>query len=94
MIFNKKNLIIAGLLFSTIAKAEITHEDWNAKFQSTYVWQKDAAFHSSYASINSLSQDSFKSYSFTATAALEFVFGKGLNYILIQKLPKGWNFQI
>ena len=69
MIFNKKNLIIAGLLFSTIAKAEITHEDWNAKFQSTYVWQKDAAFHSSYASINSLSQDSFKSYSFTATAA-------------------------
>ena len=61
--------MIVGLLFSTIANAEIAQEDWNAKFQSTYVWQKDGAFHSSYASTNSLSQDSHKSYSFTATAA-------------------------
>lgn len=89
MIFNKKNLIIAGLLFSTIAKAEITHEDWNAKFQSTYVWQKDAAFHSSYASINSLSQDSFKSYSFTATAAFGVRLWQGSELYLDPEVAQG-----
>ena len=89
MIFNKKNLIIAGLLFSTIAKAEITQEDWNAKFQSTYVWQKDAAFHSSYASTNSLSQDSFKSYSFTATAAFGVRLWQGSELYLDPEVAQG-----
>ncbi len=60
----------AGLLFSILASAEVATEDWNAKFQSTYVWQKNAAFNSPYSSVNSLSSDAHKSYSFTATAAL------------------------
>lgn len=61
--------IVASILFSSSAIAETTQEDWNAKFQSTYVWQKNEAFHSPYASNNSLAAEANKSYSFTATAA-------------------------
>lgn len=44
-------------------------EEWNAKFQSTYIWQRKEAFAAGYSGPNSLSPDQEKSYSFTATAA-------------------------
>lgn len=47
-------------------------ENWNAKFQSTYVWQLKPAFPSAYSGANSLSPDRERSYSFSATAALGF----------------------
>lgn len=60
----KKVLItlgIIGLASSSIASAETAQENWSAKFQSTYVWQKEEAFHSPYSSVNSLSSDAHKS---------------------------------
>lgn len=47
-------------------------EDWNAKFQATYVWQAKRPFSAAYSGPNSLSPDKEKSYSFTTTAALGF----------------------
>ena len=44
-------------------------EDWNAKLQSTYVWQAKPAIRSPYEGAHSLQGDREKSYSFTATAA-------------------------
>lgn len=45
-------------------------EEWNAKFQSTYIWQGKPSFGAPYSGPNSLSSQKEKSYSFTATAAL------------------------
>ena len=92
MTLNKKNLrlvMIVGLIFSTTAKAEIAQEDWNAKFQSTYVWQKNSAFHSPYASTNSLSADAHKSYSFTATAAIGVRLWPGAEIYLDPEVSQG-----
>lgn len=47
-------------------------EDWNAKFQSTYVWQEKQPFSAAYSGPNSLSVNKEWSYSLTATAALGF----------------------
>lgn len=44
-------------------------ENWNAKFQSTYVWQARPSINAPYSGANSLSPQREKSYSFTATAA-------------------------
>lgn len=44
-------------------------EDWNAKLQSTYVWQAKPAIRSPYEGAHSLLGQREKSYSFTATAA-------------------------
>lgn len=45
-------------------------ESWNARFQTTYVWQSNAPFTAAYSGRNSLSPEREKSYSFTATAFL------------------------
>lgn len=82
-------IIAVGLTFTSIVKADVAQEDWNAKFQSTYVWQKDAAFHSPYASTNSLSADAHKSYSFTATAALGIRLWSGAEMYLDPEVAQG-----
>ena len=82
-------LSIIGLTTSSIASAETSQEDWNAKFQSTYVWQKDAAFHSAYSSVNSLSSDAHKSYSFTATAAFGVRLWQGSELYLNPEVSQG-----
>lgn len=43
---------------------------WDARFQSTYVWQHKSAMRSPYAGPHSLSAERERSHSFTATAAL------------------------
>ncbi|MEQ1836604.1 MAG: carbohydrate porin [Candidatus Nitrotoga sp.] len=45
-------------------------ESWNARFQTTYVWQGKAPFNAAYNGRNSLSPEREKSYSFTGTAFL------------------------
>lgn len=59
-----------GVLLSVPAWAQtVDTENWNAKFQATYVWQNQPSFAAAYSGPNSLSPDREKSYSFTATAA-------------------------
>ncbi|BBP04254.1 hypothetical protein TPL01_20540 [Sulfuriferula plumbiphila] len=45
-------------------------ESWNAKFQTTYIWQGKAPFNAAYSGPDSLSPERAKSYSFTGTAFL------------------------
>lgn len=47
-------------------------ENWNAKFQSTYVWQGKRPVSAAYSGANSLVTDKERSYSFTATLALGY----------------------
>ncbi|MDE2592940.1 MAG: carbohydrate porin [Burkholderiales bacterium] len=47
-------------------------ESWNAKFQSTYVWQGKRPMSAAYSGANSLATDKEHSYSFTATLALGY----------------------
>lgn len=46
----------------------IPAEIWNAKFQTTYIWQRKASFAAPYSGDNSLSTAQEKAYSLTATA--------------------------
>ncbi len=61
---------LAGAWLPQVATAQAdADEQWNAKFQATYVWQRKAAFDAPYFGANSLTTARQKSYSFTATAA-------------------------
>jgi hypothetical protein len=64
---------IVGAVLPMFCHAESTQtEDWNAKFQATYVWQDKLPFSAVYSGPNSLTIAKERSYSFTATAALGF----------------------
>ena len=70
---DKGIVVFIGALLPTICLAQAPEfEDWNAKFQATYVWQAKHPFSAAYSGQNSLTTDREKSYSFTATAALGF----------------------
>ncbi len=62
----------ALMLIPLAALAQDAPEDWNAKFQATYVRQSKNHFNAAYSGPNSLSTEREKSYSFTATAFLGF----------------------
>ena len=65
--------LLAGALLPLQSAAQTSEEEqWNAKFQATYVWQRKGAFDAPYSGANSLRPEREKSYSFTATAALGF----------------------
>lgn len=46
------------------------YEDWNAKLQSTYIWQKHPTFNAAYSGVNSMAPISEKGYTWTGTAFL------------------------
>lgn len=50
----------------------VPQENWNAKFQSTYVWQRKPGFHAPYSGAMSLRPEKERSYSLTATASFGF----------------------
>lgn len=81
MIFRFKPLIaliLGGALLLPLCPVHAQEqEDWNAKFQSTYVWQGKRPFGAAYSGTNSLSATKETSYSFTATAALGFRLWQG-----------------
>jgi len=47
-------------------------ENWTARFQTTYIWQKKPGFDAAYSGQNSLLASPEKSYTFTTTAYLGF----------------------
>jgi high affinity Mn2+ porin len=66
-------LPLIGLLLPGLCLAQAPEsEEWNAKFQATYVWQGKRPLSASYSGPNSLSTGEENSYSFTITAALGF----------------------
>jgi hypothetical protein len=73
------SLIIAASLTASTVSAQSaavdrpttdTGENFNAKFQATYIWQTKPAFNAPYSGVNSLLPRAEKSYSFTSTAYL------------------------
>lgn len=62
-------LLVAALVPALCWAQAPDTENWNAKFQSTYVWQAKQPLNAPYSGANSLSPQKEKSYSFTATAA-------------------------
>ncbi|WLI91168.1 carbohydrate porin [Massilia sp. R2A-15] len=84
----------APFLFSLLALAapdgaRADEEQWNAKFQSTYIWQHKDAFSSPYTGVNSLAPAAEKSYSFTATAAFGFRPWAGAELYIDPELAQG-----
>lgn len=72
-----RTLLAATLIASQSTWAEeapAPFEDWNAKFQSTYIWQKKSALTAPYTGPFSLVPQAEKTYTFTFTGA----FGKRL----------------
>lgn len=64
---------LAGTVLPVFCHAGVMEtEEWNARFQATYVWQSKYPFQASYSGPNSLTANKERSYSFTATAALGF----------------------
>jgi hypothetical protein len=64
-------MTLACTMTSAIAQTT-SMEDWNAKFQATYVWQQKPSFSAAYSGPNSLAAQREKSYSYTMSAALGF----------------------
>ncbi len=71
---NWRCLRFAALLLLPVACWAQTQEaeDWNAKFQATYIWQYKPPFAAAYSGPNSLSAEREKGYSSTATGFLGF----------------------
>ena len=65
-------MVIAATCVPLSVHAEGETQEWDAKFQATYVWQDKRPFSAAYSGPNSLAADREKSYSFTATAMLGF----------------------
>jgi high affinity Mn2+ porin len=65
-------LVAAGSLISAPARATADGEpqDFDARFQATYIWQTKPSFAAAYSGPNSLSPSKEKSYSFSGTAFL------------------------
>ena len=61
---------LLALSISPALFAEEASEDWQARFQSTYIWQKSSGFPAAYSGQNSLSDQRESGYTFTATAFL------------------------
>lgn len=59
--------MLAACAFGACAHEE---EAWQAKVQSTYIWQNKGPFRAAYSGPNSLSPDAAQSYSWTVTAFL------------------------
>lgn len=64
-------------------------EDWNAKFQTTYIWQAKPAFHSPYEASHSLIGEREKSYSFTATAGFGLRLGRDTELYFDPEVAQG-----
>jgi high affinity Mn2+ porin len=65
---------IQPVIAEEMPNAAISEEDWNAHFQSTYIWQHQSGFNSPYGGAFSLPGKPEKTYTFSLTAA----FGKRL----------------
>ena len=82
-------LLVATLLPACCRAQAPESEDWNVKFQSTYVWQRKEAFPAAYSGTNSLSTQREKSYSFSATAALGLRPWKGGEFYFNPEVVQG-----
>ena len=81
--------LVPLLALGAAACARADEEQWNAKFQSTYIWQHKDAFNAPYSGVNSLAPAAEKSYSFTATAAFGFRPWGGAEFYVDPEVAQG-----
>ncbi|QRM20714.1 carbohydrate porin [Dechloromonas sp. TW-R-39-2] len=62
--------LLLALVFSPLTQAEEIEEQWQAKGQATYIWQKSPGFQANYSGPNSLSAKHERGYTFTSGAYL------------------------
>lgn len=88
---NRKQLWgLLGCLPALAGAEGIEPEDWNAKFQSTYVYQKKSALGASpYSAVNSLHATPEKSYTLTAATYLGLRLRPGLEAYLDVEMAQG-----
>lgn len=65
-------LLLSGCGYACAADGAFESENWTARYQTTYIWQKKPGFDAAYSGQNSLLATPEKSYTFTATAYLGF----------------------
>jgi len=74
---------------ATSSFAEEVVENWQAKGQATYVWQKSPSFNAAYSGPNSLSAKCEDSYTFTSTAFLGSLLWKNAEIYLNVEAGQG-----
>jgi len=72
MIYRRFALLFLAVMPLIAAAEEAQEESWDAKFQTTYLWQKKPGFSAAYSGPNSLFPEAEISYTFTTTAYLGF----------------------
>ena len=82
-------LLLAGFLSHAAFAQTEASEDWNAKFQATFVWQSKRPFSAAYSGEHSLLTSKEKSYSFTATMALGYRPWSGAEIYLNPEVAQG-----
>lgn len=81
---------LVGCFLPLLAMAdESATEDWNAKFQTTYIWQHKPGFKAAYSGANSLSAYAENSYTFTTDAYLGVRIGPGSELYLVPEVTLG-----
>lgn len=86
----RKFTLLLLVLLPQLAQAEdATQEDWNAKFQTTYIWQKKPCFNAAYSGQNSLSPNSETSYTFTTDAFFGARVRQGSELFFVPEITQG-----
>lgn len=86
----KELLFLLLVLLPMLAQAEeVNQEEWNAKFQSTYIWQKKPSFNAAYSGPNSLSTNAEKSYTFSTDAFLGLRIRQNSELYLVPEIAQG-----
>ncbi len=68
----KQTHLLLTLFLSPVLACASEAQEWDAKFQSTYIWQQKEPFSASYSGSNSLTTSKEDSFSFTTTAFLGY----------------------
>lgn len=86
-----KELILAPLiLLPHFAQAEqATEQNWNANFQTTYIWQHKPGFNAAYSGANSLSANAENCYTFTTDAFIGVRVWQNGEFYLVPEITQG-----
>jgi carbohydrate-selective porin OprB len=82
-------LLLLAVLPHLAQAEEATQEDWNAKFQTTYIWQHKPSFNAAYSGPNSLSPNAENSYTFTTDAFIGLRIRQGSELYLVPEITQG-----
>ena len=78
-----------GLWIGSSTAQEIASEDYNAHFQSTYIWQHKPAINAPYSGPFSLSPDAENTYTFTLTGAFGMRLWQGAELYFDPEITQG-----